>query len=47
MHSLLVIQHRGEKVTVDQNGVMFVERRSDEEIRGGGSNVSDDEEENG
>jgi hypothetical protein len=46
MHSILVI-HRGAKVTVDQNGVMFVERRSDEEIRGGVSNVSDDEEENG
>jgi hypothetical protein len=27
--------------------VMFVECRSDEEIRGGVSNVSDDEEENG
>jgi hypothetical protein len=28
MHSILVI-HRGAKVTVDQNGVMFVERCSD------------------
>ena len=42
MHSILVI-HRGAKVTVDQNGVMFVERREDAEIRAGGEIVSDDE----
>jgi hypothetical protein len=42
MHSILVI-HRGAKVTVDQNGVLFVERRSDEEIQTGVANVSDDE----
>jgi hypothetical protein len=42
MHSILVI-HRGAKVTVDQNGVLFVERRSDKEIRTGVANVSDDE----
>jgi hypothetical protein len=42
MHSILVI-HRGAKVTVDQNGVMFVDRREDAEIRAGGEIVSDDE----
>jgi ribosomal protein L32 len=42
MHSILVI-HRGAKVTVDQNGVMFVEQREDAEIHAGGEIVSDDE----
>jgi hypothetical protein len=42
MHSVIVI-HRGVKVTVDQNGVLFVERRTDAEIRGIAASVSDDE----
>ena len=44
MHSVIVI-HRGVKVTVDQNGVLFVERRDVNEAERAGVEVSDDDEE--
>ena len=40
-----MVIHRGVKVTVDQNGVLFVERRDGKEAKRIGVEVSDDEEE--